>query len=1376
MSHNLTGKSVITQTSFGGLVTFADPDSLPQGASPLCHDVDFSIGGFESRLGTESQYSFADLTQTNPGGLGTSVNWANPQNAVSTTLFATGLGPFLGPLDITEFAFATSDPVVGIVVMFVGAGGFSPTFTAQLIQDGAAIGIVKPAIPGAISLGGPTDLWGANPNVNATTFGVRIIASSPSPISRFQVNSVAIKLYLAQSSSNFQYIKSFPQSNGDLSTLALDASGEMWVEDVINNPKVLNPLFSGVPSGSYAKSTTADDREYIAFSDLHTGAYIPTQYNGQWFDRITQVGPGAPPQFNPQTFTGDTFAISTITQPAQQVDAFSYFLQSVGPGVTTAGNVATIYYSDSTVGVEDPDLRAAWNSGFGVNLFLTFTGSGIPTQGPYVVQVTSLGLASPPGQPRKFYYFTYILPTVAAQYFQGSGHSTYTVTYQRSLATLITAVPVPGLVPGNQITVSGSSVAGYNNTWTITQNLNSGSVGITQTQITGGVATYSYALQAGIAPAAGEQITITDTTNADGVLNGTNLVIVTASGGSTGTFTINISAPDAIAAAESGLGVTAGTKFAFDPGTALIGSSTSPILGNATGGSLIFNGSGQFIAPGIRQGVVFFGTRNFAETQPSTPIIFTIPTNTATLIASQIPLGPPDTIYRQVSITEAGQLGQPGANFYTIDDPVTYTVNGLNYISTSFRINDNTTTSIALTFRDSDLLSARPIDQPGEDLFNQIEIGNPAWIVQYAGRMFYGLAQQKVQNFINLSFDGGFNPSTVLQPLGWTIVGVGGQLIPSPVFGDAYYIHNTTGTEQATLGLITQSAYRDFYGVAILSPNTAYSVRVTARIPSGNKEGNLVISLTNSTQTLGAFTVPFSSLSETYKTVSGALLVSTATIPAGLLINIQATVIANGADVEIDRIEPFPTLTPILTTRLLASYAFDPEGVDGESGAIETNSENTQPCYGAVVMYDLLYLLKDRSMYYTQDSSGDEPDDWGIHEVSNKAGACGINAYDSGEEWIVTANRNGVYVFTGGEPQKISQEIQQVWDTINWGAGQSIWLRNDVQERKIYIGVPLPTPNQWLPDASPTSGLVTIVSIQGSQAEHAVLSRIQVTFKQTPPPMTVDQTYVFSGLTTYTNLNGKTLTPISVFGNQVSFNLIEGGTFGPFSDTGQAVITPGIPGSQSVILMCSYEAQSSGSSVIDADPLAATFYGDLLAEDMKRKWSIWQIPSPYADFITQQNGEDQPLLIGNGVSNSKIYALAGTNDDGAEIPWRYVTSGFGSDGDVKKMPALGSGLKRWSLWKSRMVGSGSVILKMILETLTPQPTPTNAKGAALATRQNTYTIQLDQRADLRGSACNARGNIVYVSMESEGVDSTIQVSQFTMGGTKDTYNADYVRD
>jgi hypothetical protein len=199
--------------------------------------------------------------------------------------------------------------------------------------------------------------------------------------------------------------------------------------------------------------------------------------------------------------------------------------------------------------------------------------------------------------------------------------------------------------------------------------------------------------------------------------------------------------------------------------------------------------------------------------------------------------------------------------------------------------------------------------------------------------------------------------------------------------------------------------------------------------------------------------------------------------------------------------------------------------------------------------------------------------------------------------------------------------------------------------------------------------------------------------------------------------------------------------------------------------MCSYQGSSTGSAITDADPVHKTFYGDILAEELERKWSIQQIPCPYADFITQANGIDAPLLFCNGIGNSKVYILDQTNDDGAEIPWKYTTYGFGSDKDVEKHPALGNGRKRWSLWRAKMVGAGTAIIKMLEDNI----------DAAVSSR-NTYSITLDQTGDLRGSSCNATGSVVYVEISSGGLNSAIDLSIFKMGGTKDVFNADYVRD
>jgi hypothetical protein len=62
-----------------------------------------------------------------------------------------------------------------------------------------------------------------------------------------------------------------------------------------------------------------------------------------------------------------------------------------------------------------------------------------------------------------------------------------------------------------------------------------------------------------------------------------------------------------------------------------------------------------------------------------------------------------------------------------------------------------------------------------------------------------------------------------------------------------------------------------------------------------------------------------------------------------------------------------------------------------------------------------------------------------------------------GEDWAVIAGRAGVYLFDGGEPVKISQEIQPLWDTINWAAGQTLWVRVDTRNKRVLCGVPTGT-------------------------------------------------------------------------------------------------------------------------------------------------------------------------------------------------------------------------------------------------------------------------------------------------------------------------------
>jgi hypothetical protein len=75
--------------------------------------------------------------------------------------------------------------------------------------------------------------------------------------------------------------------------------------------------------------------------------------------------------------------------------------------------------------------------------------------------------------------------------------------------------------------------------------------------------------------------------------------------------------------------------------------------------------------------------------------------------------------------------------------------------------------------------------------------------------------------------------------------------------------------------------------------------------------------------------------------------------------------------------------------------------------------------------------------------------------VSRTVGTPSVAGVDTGEDWAVIAGRAGMYIFDGGEPVKISQEIQPLWDQINWAAGQTLWVRVDTRNKRILCGVPL---------------------------------------------------------------------------------------------------------------------------------------------------------------------------------------------------------------------------------------------------------------------------------------------------------------------------------
>ena len=212
------------------------------------------------------------------------------------------------------------------------------------------------------------------------------------------------------------------------------------------------------------------------------------------------------------------------------------------------------------------------------------------------------------------------------------------------------------------------------------------------------------------------------------------------------------------------------------------------------------------ISAGVHQVAVIFQTRQGYLTQPSPPVSWTAGGGRRVTITG-IPLGLGDTniVARILAFTASG------------GDSFCYTTGQNN--TPKMVIADNVTTSLTLDFSDSVLLTGSSADS----LFELDELGECSGVIGYASRLFWWGERNKVGNFLNLTFDGGFNGNV---PLGWTAdptFGAGGLRDFSTIWGADYDIIGDGVTP--TRGLITQPASVDYDGVPILSPGVGYSVR-----------------------------------------------------------------------------------------------------------------------------------------------------------------------------------------------------------------------------------------------------------------------------------------------------------------------------------------------------------------------------------------------------------------------------------------------------------------------------------------------------------------------------------------------------------------------
>jgi len=588
------------------------------------------------------------------------------------------------------------------------------------------------------------------------------------------------------------------------------------------------------------------------------------------------------------------------------------------------------------------------------------------------------------------------------------------------LVTITTSAP-HGFSTGQFVTVAGVGVAGYNGTFAVVSVPSS-------TQFT-------YIAGAAGLPSSGggtaASATVTVQTSAAHGLSAGQLVTIAGVGvsGYNGTFAI-ATVPDST---HFTYGATAG-------GLAASGGGTAAAAGN--------------VAMGAHQVCVMFQTHQGYLTKPGPATSWTA-SGGKRAVVTNIPTGPSNVVARILCFTGAG-----GASFF-------YVGGGGTLFTGNMVISDNTTTSLAVDFSDPILLAGTNVD----DMFRLIELGDCAGVIDYSERLFWWGERNKMDNWVNLGFDGGFTgPSLPHYPLGWTPDGTfapgGTDEENFVVWGAAYSIVGNGST--ATRGLMTQGAVQDALGAPLIQANTSYTVRARCARNASLTQGTLHVHLYSASGGINTTGLQLTAaqLTTGYVEYSAHLTAPLTVIPGDLVLRVYADGMPNqNGQFYIDAIEIFPALQPMNASLVRASRVEDPESYDGLDGMLSVAENNGQAIRAAFELRERLYFVKEHSMYVTQDDGTNEPALWTISEVSQRVGTPSVRGVGFGEDWAVIAHRTGLYLFSGGEPVKISQEIQPTWNQINWQYAQTLWVTVDTKERRIYVGAPFgsaTTPNQVL--------------------------------------------------------------------------------------------------------------------------------------------------------------------------------------------------------------------------------------------------------------------------------------------------------------------------
>ena len=294
-------------------------------------------------------------------------------------------------------------------------------------------------------------------------------------------------------------------------------------------------------------------------------------------------------------------------------------------------------------------------------------------------------------------------------------------------------------------------------------------------------------------------------------------------------------------------------------------------------------------------------------------------------------------------------------------------------------------------------------------------------------------------------------------PLGWKYIYLGPDPQPPPDEW-ADYVKMDLYTAGATNSMISQPAYQNVWGAPILLPNTVYQPRLRAQLVSGTPGGQLNFVVYSPTEgVLASSHVLTSALPATLQWVDMPVFAGMpASIPSDTVIYIALTGNSTAGVVAVADMMLVNANQPVLQNQVRFSYADNEFGYDNENGFV-VGLSTSDAIVSAFVQRQFLYLNTENDLFITQSHGSAVPSEWPVSVSAVECGGSGPNGVTSLQDLAWWFGRQGVMVFNGTEPKKISQEVQPDFDATNWNALVNTAVSHDANQRVVYFSIPTGT-------------------------------------------------------------------------------------------------------------------------------------------------------------------------------------------------------------------------------------------------------------------------------------------------------------------------------